>query len=69
MPKCPQDHRRTMERGEWMFQPAKAMGLLVVSAAFLATLESSRDATNTWRDLVIAPEHGCSPYDRKRDYP
>ena len=23
----------------------------------------------TWRGLTVAPEHRCSPYDRKRDYP
>ena len=23
----------------------------------------------TWRGLVVAPEHRCSPYERKRDYP
>ena len=23
----------------------------------------------TWRGLTVAPEHRCSPYDKKRDYP
>ena len=23
----------------------------------------------TWRGLVVAPEHRCAPYDKKRDYP
>ena len=26
-------------------------------------------AAETWRRLVVAPEHRCSPYDKKRDYP
>ena len=25
-------------------------------------------AGETWRGFVVAPEHRCSPYDRKRDY-
>ena len=34
-----------------------------------ATLASSGTAqTESWRGLTIAPEHRCSPYDRKRDY-
>ena len=52
-----------------MIQHVRAMGLLVVSAVLLATPASSQDATETWRGLVVAPEHRCSPYDRKRDYP
>ena len=23
----------------------------------------------TWRGLTVTPEHRCSPYERKRDYP
>ena len=26
-------------------------------------------SAETWRGLVVAPEHRCSPYDKKRDYP
>ena len=26
-------------------------------------------AAETWRDLTVAPEERCSPYDRKRHYP
>ena len=25
-------------------------------------------SAETWRGLTVAPEHRCSPYDRKRDY-
>ena len=52
-----------------MIPRAKAMGLLVVSAVLFTTLAFSQDTTETWRGLVVAPEHRCSPYDRKRDYP
>ena len=52
-----------------MIQRVKAMGLLVVSAVLFATPVSSQDTTETWRGLVVAPEHRCSPYDKKRDYP
>ena len=52
-----------------MIQRVKVMGLLVVSALLFATLVSSQDSTHTWRGLVVAPEHRCSPYDKERDYP
>ena len=52
-----------------MIQRAKAVGLLVVCAVLFATPASSQHSTETWRGLVVAPEHRCSPYDRKRDYP
>ena len=26
-------------------------------------------SAETWRGLTVAPEHRCSPYDKKRDYP
>ena len=52
-----------------MILRAKAIGLLIVSAALFAMPASSQDTTETWRGLVVAPEHRCSPYDKKRDYP
>ena len=52
-----------------MIQRVKAMGVLVVSAVLFATPASSQDSTETWRGLVVAPEHRCSPYDKERDYP
>ena len=52
-----------------MIPRIKAMGLLVVSAILFATPASSQDATDTWRGLMVAPEHRCSPYERERDYP
>ncbi len=26
-------------------------------------------AADTWRGLVVAPEHRCAPYDKRRGYP
>ena len=42
-------------------------GLLVLVAGALAL--ASAASAETWRGLVVAPEHRCSRYDRKRDYP
>ena len=52
-----------------MIPRVKAIGLLIISAALFATPASSQGTTETWRGLLIAPEHRCSPYDRKQDYP
>ena len=52
-----------------MIKRVKAVGLLVVAAVLFATPASSQDSAETWRGLAVAPEHRCSPYDRKRDYP
>lgn len=52
-----------------MIQRIKAISLLVVSALLFATPASSQDTTDTWRGLVVAPEHRCSTYNKKRDYP
>ena len=40
----------------------------LAAAVVLAVLAGAASA-ETWRGLTIAPEHRCSPYDRKRDYP
>ena len=52
-----------------MIQRIRATCLLVVSAVLFAMPASAQDAPDTWRGLAVAPEHRCSPYDRKRDYP
>ncbi len=39
---------------------ALAIALLLISAA--------SSATETWRDLIVAPEYRCSKYDRRADY-
>ena len=57
-----------MGRGR-MIKRVKAIGLLAIAAVLFATPASSQPTAETWRGLVVAPEHRCSPYDRKRDYP
>ena len=38
-------------------------------AAALALGLVAGASAETWRGLVVAPEHRCAPYDKKRDYP
>ena len=52
-----------------MIQRVKMMALLIVPAVFFVAPASSQDIIDTWRGLVVAPGHRCSPYDKKRDYP
>ena len=41
-----------------------------VSPVSSHTLGLAHDApAETWRGLTVAPEHRCSPYDKRRDYP
>ena len=40
----------------------------LAAAVVLAVLAGAASA-ETWRGLSVAPEHRCSPYERKRDYP
>ena len=35
----------------------------------LLPLTAPASGPETWRGLVIAPEHRCAPYDRQRQYP
>lgn len=44
-----------------------ATHLLVLVAGALAL--ASTASAETWRGLVVAPEHRCSAYERQRDYP
>ena len=41
--------------------------VLLVLLGAPALIDAAR--AETWRGLTVAPEHRCSPYDRKRDYP
>ena len=43
-----------------------SLGLVV--AAVVALILSTAASAETWRGLTVAPEHRCSPYERKRDY-
>ena len=44
----------------------RTLGWLAVVLAFGFVAGASAE---TWRDLVVAPEHRCSDYDKRRDYP
>ena len=52
-----------------MTHRVKGIGCLIVLTTLLMTPASSQDTTDSWRGLVVAPEHRCSPYDKERDYP
>ena len=43
--------------------------LAAVLPVLLACAPGIGGAAETWRGLALAPEHRCSPYERKRDYP
>ena len=45
---------------------ALKVGWLPLLAAIAIPTEAGGE---TWRGLSVAPEHRCSPYDKKRDYP
>ena len=43
---------------------------LAAAGAFVVGLDLAPAlAAETWRGLTVAPEHRCSPYNKKRDYP
>ena len=44
------------------------LALICLAAAAALGLVAGASA-ETWRGLTIAPEHRCSDYDKKRDYP
>ena len=54
------------KRGRAGTRTLAAVRSLVVLSALALT---SGAAAETWRGLEVAPEHRCSPYDKKRDYP
>ena len=43
--------------------------VLACLAAVLGLGLAAAAAAETWRGLTVAPEHRCSSYDKKRDYP
>ena len=55
--------RRPRSRGSG---PRFALACVAALAAFGLVAGASAE---TWRGLVVAPEHRCSDYDKKRDYP
>lgn len=42
---------------------------LAWAISLFLTITSPASGPETWRGLVIAPEHRCAPYDRQRQYP
>ena len=58
---CREHHVR--QRGADFLQAPR-----LAAAVVLAVLAGTASA-ESWRGLTIAPEHRCSPYERKRDYP
>ncbi len=49
----------------------RTFGRAVAACMFAATATLAVSGTvraETWRGLTVAPEHRCSPYNRKRDY-
>ena len=49
-------------------RPASLVGPKCVVLLAAVLLVDGACAAETWRGLTVAPEHRCSPYDRKRDY-
>ena len=52
-------------------RPARRWPLLLVAGLLsaLALALAPAFSAETWRGLVVAPEHRCAPYNKKRDYP
>ena len=70
----PHDYTRTVLRAEpspprrgW--RPGGSRFALACVAAVAALGLVAGASAETWRGLTIAPEHRCSEYDKKRDYP
>ena len=68
----PHDYTRAVLRAEP--SPARRRGsasrfALTCIAAVAALGLVAGASAETWRGLIVAPEHRCAPYDKKRDYP
>ena len=51
-------------------QQQQARGPVLGALALLIALGTATSAkAETWRGLVVAPEHRCAAYDKKRHYP
>ena len=59
----PLERRRARPRG-----PGSSFALSCLAAVLALGLVASASA-EIWRGLTVAPEHRCSDYDKKRDYP
>ena len=58
-------HDRLVDRPTRRWPVVLVAAVLSVAAVALAPALSA----DTWRGLTLAPEHRCSPYDKKRHYP
>ena len=59
----PPERRRARSCG-----PGLSLALSCLAAVLALGLVAGA-AAETWRGLIVAPEHRCAPYDKKRDYP
>ena len=59
----PPERRRARSRG-----PGLSLALSCLAAVLALALVDTASA-ETWRGLTVAPEHRCSAYNKKRDYP
>ena len=59
----PLERRRARPRG-----PGPSLAISCLAAVLALGLVASASA-ETWRGLTVAPEHRCSAYNKKRDYP
>ena len=55
---------RSAERGT-----RRSSSLLAFAVMLPALTFAGSASAETWRGLTVTPEHRCSPYERKRDYP
>ena len=62
--------KATSRAGSTNAKPRRPARPVFGTLALLVTLgAATAAAAETWRGLTVAPEHCCSAYDRKRDYP
>ena len=55
----------TAPTSSWSFEVSGRAPWLIVLVVLTIPVSALAE---TWRGLTVAPEHRCSPYDRKRDY-
>lgn len=49
--------------------PGALAALLALTGGALLAAPEGTGASGTWRGLAVAPEHRCTPYDRRSQYP
>ena len=63
-----QDAGLDLDAGNGRHRQRRFFGALCLAFGALAVAVGTTSA-ETWRGLTVAPEHRCSPYSKKRDYP